>query len=821
MRLHNFFRFGETKNSFVFDILPDDMALINNDELTFDGLYDQVMGNPVEYVNKVKAAGINSLIGISGVIGSNTESSNGAGKSTILEGFTYALYNKIIRKNVNSDKKSDAGFSVVLNFNGEYPKTMTDSYVEILFEEKDKLYTLKRGRSFTKNQKDKGPYLFFENVSVEDGSESSHRTGSTNEAIVEAIGLEYDIFCSGLMFGQNDSGKFLIGTDKIKKDMLINILHLEDVVDGCLERVRRKKNDKIKEIDTHKSKFDLITERLADKKSVPELRNEIKESEVKISELDERVKYIEKESEELSKSDKLKLVMSIKEEGTKVKEEMQSRQKHVDSQIESWEKLREESVKSANSFTSQITDGMKKQSQLVKASKVKKEEVEEFNGEEHTKDLAKVAKAKLAKPKYENRVNVLREEKEKLVKSIAASSAEKYIANKEQSIIQEQLDTVGDEEEFVCDKCKSTVEKAHILAENKKLQDAISELKSKISGFEGEKVEKETALKDAEDKLKIVNNWINKEHPLLANKKEHESAKIRVGEIEKDIAENYTSLDNLRKSLESEEKKGVKYLDESAAIVNQNKSEIDNFKAKLSDLAIKYKDAELDAKSIAAKLEEYENTQKVLTYDRNGLYSSTGSLKKEIEDILADEKTISETKETIELENKTLARYLVLEDVFGLEGVQTRIVKKYLPLLNTYIKEVMDILSSGTMEEKIVVNSSSKIEIEIRGGSAQQFFMLSGGEKMIIRLATDIGLAMLSFSRSTQKPEIICLDEIFGPLDPVHTERVFDLLDKLSSKFNRVIVISHKNDINRIIENKIIVGKDPGEYGLSFIKDIV
>jgi len=79
------------------------------------------------------------------------------------------------------------------------------------------------------------------------------------------------------------------------------------------------------------------------------------------------------------------------------------------------------------------------------------------------------------------------------------------------------------------------------------------------------------------------------------------------------------------------------------------------------------------------------------------------------------------------------------------------------------------------------------VDIAIHGGTASTYPMLSGGEKMVVRLATDIGLAMLSFSHCAQKPEIICLDEIFGPLDDAHTGMVFDLLEQLKSKFNRVL----------------------------------
>ena len=62
--------------------------------------------------------------------------------------------------------------------------------------------------------------------------ESSHRKRHTNEAIDEVVSMDYDVFVNSVMFGQNDAGKFLKGTDKIRKEMIIKLLHLENI-DPC------------------------------------------------------------------------------------------------------------------------------------------------------------------------------------------------------------------------------------------------------------------------------------------------------------------------------------------------------------------------------------------------------------------------------------------------------------------------------------------------------------------------------------------------------------------------------------------------------------
>ena len=110
--------------------------------------------------------------------------------------------------------------------------------------------------------------------------------------------------------------------------------------------------------------------------------------------------------------------------------------------------------------------------------------------------------------------------------------------------------------------------------------------------------------------------------------------------------------------------------------------------------------------------------------------------------------------------------------------------------------------------------------MKIIGGTADDYVMLSGGEKMIVRLAVDIGLSLLSFSRTAKVPDMICLDEIFGPLDKDHTESVFVMLNRLKKKFNRVFLISHKREIQSLVENNIIIKKNSGNLGLSRVAEV-
>ncbi|MEI6297849.1 MAG: AAA family ATPase, partial [bacterium] len=153
IRMFNFMRFGERNNSVVFDLSEEQKSQIANETITIDAIYNEVIKDPLLHVQTVKARGIETMIGIIGKIDGTFDRSNGSGKSTILESICYSHYEKVVRKLANTDKEGKAGTTVVTKHNGKYPAGLKESWVEEIFEENNKVYRIKRGRSFTKSHK--------------------------------------------------------------------------------------------------------------------------------------------------------------------------------------------------------------------------------------------------------------------------------------------------------------------------------------------------------------------------------------------------------------------------------------------------------------------------------------------------------------------------------------------------------------------------------------------------------------------------------------------------------------------------------------------
>lgn len=834
--MFNFMRFGEKGNSLVLDLTLQEKKDLKDGIITMDQIYDRVMKDPVKHIMEVKRRGVERLLAIAGIIDGNQEFSNGAGKSTLMEAMCYSRYERIVRRTAqNPDRVEKAGLSVVTKIDNKYPPNMKESWVEELCEIGDKIYRIRRGRAFSKNHKNHTPIMELECLyeGVAD-SKMSHRTGDTKANLDEIMTMDYDLFVNSQMFGQNDAGKYLIGTDKTKKEMLIALLRLENIVTGCLENIRKKKNAQEKKNDAVKAALEVIESDLRNKyyelmhkaierldsaaiqEIIVELKNVITINDNNAKTLEQKISSIEEKISELSKSEKLKKVESIREDGRRINGDKKTKEQAMLSQVSEWEKLLNECKASLTKKTQQITSTSDKIAKLEKAKQEKDQAVKAFDMPKCQEQLQRVEKAKKLKPQILKSLSDARDSLQK------ASNDSAILKN---SIRQLELDLGklkkhGASSGFVCPECHSEVTQEHVVSAMASIEDSINKQKEGLVTAQAMVETHSKSVSDYESKSNRINDMLVSEAGINASIKGFDDDKSKVLDLTNQIKESNESLEQARSDKSEVEKNITTYELKIVDIRKLFEDEINQLKAKIEELIKQLKLAESDAKTISDEIATLQKQKEGFASDRNKAMTQYGAALKDEINVLRQIQDYTAKAKDYEDGMRHLNRLLLLEDVYGLDGIQTRIVKKYLPLLNVYIKEFLDILSDGLMTVKMIINDKSKVDMIISGGTSETYEMLSGGEKTIVRLAVDIGLSLLAFSRTTQKPEMICLDEIFGSLDAGRTRNVFKVLSKLSDKFSRIILISHNADINNQIKSRIIIEKSGGRMGLSEIKRI-
>ena len=841
IKMFNFLRFGEKNNTVVFDLTEIEKEQIALGNIKMDDIYNRVLSDPITHVKEVKERGVEGMLGITGIINGDPDSSNGSGKSSIMEAMCYARYDRVARRTINSDNKEKAGLSTVTRIDNVYPENLRESYVEEIIEDDGIIYRIKRGRSFTKTQKNNSPIVEIECYNKDERDKrGGHRSGDTKDAISEVITMDYDVFVNSQMFAQNDAGKFLMGTDKTKKEMMISLLNLENVVAGCLELLRSKKRNQEKTVENIRSKiavmkgqFETIKKELFPVPSIADdsntfeeiakvifrkLKESCKDIEAEIIAIDEELIVIDEEYNSLAKSDEIERLNTIKEKGKLIKTDKEAKEKAMADNKKKWDDLivfeQKEQKNNDAVITSSVSATVKKTNQIDEARK----KIKMFDEAKSKQDLEYIEKAKVSKPKFESQLVKGNKLRDKAISDIAGIQSNIKLVDESIRKFTKQLD--HEEDHFVCSECESVVPRKHVESKLGIATTTKNELSLNL-------ITKKSELKNINEKINLVKDkilkctlYMQKEDSIRSSMELKSVLSKQVELAEAEIVE----LNKTVKNCENVIKTCVcKIKEHEANMANELKDaqiEIDKSKNEIEKLRKEFQEASTSTKGIKEKLLVLRKKKEEHELDKSKKTKLLGSLAQKEDNVENLKTSIDTLLESLETEEEELARYKILEGVYGLSGIQTRIIKKYLPLLNVYIKEFLDILTNGEMGVRLFINEFSKVDLAITGGTSDTYEMLSGGEKMVVRLATDIGLALLSFARSAQKPEVICLDEIFGPLDNDRTASVFKMLEHLREKFSRVLIITHKNDIKDLIPANIIVEKKSGRLGISEVKTI-
>lgn len=86
--------------------------------------------------------------------------------------------------------------------------------------------------------------------------------------------------------------------------------------------------------------------------------------------------------------------------------------------------------------------------------------------------------------------------------------------------------------------------------------------------------------------------------------------------------------------------------------------------------------------------------------------------------------------------------------------------------------------------------------------------VISGGEEDILNLSMRLALSQLIADRAGQHFSMLVLDEVFGSLDEQRRTNVLQLLEKLSSRFEQIILITHFDDLKEALQNLVYVDYD-------------
>jgi len=348
---------------------------------------------------------------------------------------------------------------------------------------------------------------------------------------------------------------------------------------------------------------------------------------------------------------------------------------------------------------------------------------------------------------------------------------------------------------------ESIVEKqtsiATLLAEEEKTVDIVNNLNVESKKY-CEEVENNTF---SQQKLKKLNTLRGKlQNKFSTHKKQHEfftkndtcptcSQSIteelkeeKTGIINSHVKELVLAVEELRCNIEEEEEKEMKFVKASKELNRLN-----------SDIAI----ANSTITRIQMQVKDLMDQIESLRNDKSDSSEADEKLKYLQEEYLKLKKQISEIKEE---RDTLLAASQLLKD----NGIKTRIIKRYLPVMNKLINQYlqnMDFYVNFALDE----NFEETIKSRFRDTFSYESF--SEGEKARIDIALLLTWRAVAKLKNSVDTNILILDEIFdGSLDQNGTGELGWILRNFDDDTN-VYVISHKENLDGKFDRTLMCEK--------------
>ena len=152
---------------------------------------------------------------------------------------------------------------------------------------------------------------------------------------------------------------------------------------------------------------------------------------------------------------------------------------------------------------------------------------------------------------------------------------------------------------------------------------------------------------------------------------------------------------------------------------------------------------------------------------------------------------LNETQEELTKINEEKTYVDTVREILSEKGAKTRIIKKYLPIMNTLINQYlqdMDFFVNFNLDEEFNETIKSRFR------DTFNYNNFSEGEKLRIDLALLFTWRSIAKMKNSTNTNVLMLDEIFdSSLDGQGTEDFFKILRKLDKE--NVFIISHKGDI--------------------------
>ena len=227
---------------------------------------------------------------------------------------------------------------------------------------------------------------------------------------------------------------------------------------------------------------------------------------------------------------------------------------------------------------------------------------------------------------------------------------------------------------------------------------------------------------------------------------------------------------------------------------------------------------------LEAKLESEEGEVRRLEARHTDLTRRQGELQAHIRRVADMERQMNEKRSLLRSLKEDEGIYRDLTNAFGKGGIQAMLIETALPQVEEEANVLLGRMTDSRMHVKLETQRQRRtghgepietLEIRISDElGPRSYEMFSGGEAFRVNLALRIALSKVLAHRKGAPLPTLFIDEGFGTQDAQGRERVLDVINAIQQDFQKIIVITHLEDLKDAFQAKIEVQK--GEDGSTF-----
>ena len=229
-------------------------------------------------------------------------------------------------------------------------------------------------------------------------------------------------------------------------------------------------------------------------------------------------------------------------------------------------------------------------------------------------------------------------------------------------------------------------------------------------------------------------------------------------------------------------------------------------------------EAEASLPQMADELAEAERREAAAQSQAEELQGRRGYLQGRVEQ--REQLTASLAAETQRVDEQAaeLSVCQELAAALGRQGVQAMLIETVLPRLEDEANALLGRMTDNRMHLKLESQREpaagrgeprETLEVLVSDESgARSYEMYSGGEAFRVNLALRIALSRVLAQRMGAPLPTLFIDEGFGTQDAAGRERIMDVISAIAQDFEKVIVITHLEDIKEAFDVRIEVAKD-------------